>query len=468
MATAGPGAQTTETRRAEDIAGLTAPLAAFTHDLAFEGIPVDTRERVKDLLIDALGCALAADAAEETPSIEALARQLGDGAEATVVGRSAGLSLGGATLFNAYRVTALTACDVYTTARFHVTPEVVPAALAVAERDHLDGRSFLVALTAGMEVATRIASAVDYPAFRARGWHTPGVVGPFGSAAAVAKLRGLDATGTLNALGLAGSQSAGTFASWGTPTVKFHQARAALAGLLAGLLAETGFTAAQDVLGNPDGGIFTAYTDGGRPERLRDGLGQRWELERISIRPSPAATPLQPVISALVRLQRRGLLARDRVRRIRVHVAPVSYDAHAAFRHPRGTFEALLSIDYVVAAMLEYGELGFPQFQAAAYSRRDLHALIDDAIEVRSDPALDQLGARVEVEDLEGRVETQSVALPDGHPDLPASRGSLVEKFLRGAQSPLGEAGARRVVEQLADVEALSDIADLCRLLRPT
>lgn len=467
MATAGTERQAAEARPTEGAAGLTAPLATWSHDLAFDDIPPATRERVKDLLIDALGCALAADAAEETPSIEALARQLGDGAESTVVGRSAGLSLGGATLFNAYRVTALTACDVYTTARFHVTPEVVPAALALAERDHVDGRSFLVALAAAMEVATRIASAINYPAFRARGWHAPGVVGPFGSAAAVAKLRRLDAAATLNALGLAGSQSAGTFASWGTPTVKFHQARAAFAGLLAGLLAETGFTAAQDILGSSDGGIFSAYTDGARPERLRDGLGQRWELERISIRPSPAATPLQPVISALVRLQRRGLLARDRVRRIRVHVAPVSYDAHAAFRHPRGTFEALLSIDYVVAAMLDYGELGFPQFQAAAYSRGDLHALIDDAVEVRSDPALDQLGARVEVEDAEGRVETQSVALPDGHPDLPASRESLIAKFLRGAESTLGEAGGNRVVEQLADIEALSDVADLCRLLRP-
>ncbi len=79
--------------------------------------------------------------------------------------------------------------------------------------------------------------------FRARGWHGPGVFGPFGSAAAVGRLRGFDAETMARAFGLAGSQSAGTFAAWGTPTVKFHQCRGALSGLMAALLAEQKFAA---------------------------------------------------------------------------------------------------------------------------------------------------------------------------------------------------------------------------------
>ena len=120
---------------------------------------------------------------------------------------------------------------------------VVPPALAIAERNGASGRALISAVAAGLETTVRVGLGTKYPAFRARGWHSPGVIGPFGGAAAAGKLLGLDAERQRNAFGLAGSQSAGTFAQWGTPTIKFHQSRGALSGLLAALLAEQGFTA---------------------------------------------------------------------------------------------------------------------------------------------------------------------------------------------------------------------------------
>ena len=64
----------------------------------------------------------------------------------------------------------------------------MPPALAIAERDGLSGRDLLVALAAGCEVTTRVGLGLDYPEFRKRGWHGPGVIGPFGAAAAVGRL----------------------------------------------------------------------------------------------------------------------------------------------------------------------------------------------------------------------------------------------------------------------------------------
>jgi len=89
-------------------------------------------------------------------------------------------------------------------------------------------------------VTTRIGIGIDYPTFRAKGWHGPGVLGPFGAAAAVGRLRKFDTETMAKAFGLAGSQAAGTFAAWGTPTVKFHQC-AAHVRLMAALLAEQKF-----------------------------------------------------------------------------------------------------------------------------------------------------------------------------------------------------------------------------------
>src|SRR5262252_825220 len=132
-------------------------------------------------------------------------------------------------------VTAVTMCDVHRATLTHVTPEVIPPALAIAERDGLSGRDLMVAIAAGCEVTTRVGIGLDYPAFRAKGWHGPGVLGPFGAAAAVGRLRRFDSETMAKAFGLAGSQAAGTFAAWGTPTVKFHQCRGALSGLIAAL-----------------------------------------------------------------------------------------------------------------------------------------------------------------------------------------------------------------------------------------
>jgi 2-methylcitrate dehydratase PrpD len=445
----------------------TEELAAFVHDLSDRDIPAAVKERVKDLLIDAIACALAADKAEEISQLDALADLLGSAPEATVAGRHERRSLAAATLLNAYRITALTACDVYTPAHFHVTPEVVPPALAIAEQRAASGRDLLVAVTAGLEVATRVASGLDYATFRARGWHTPGVAGPFGGAAAVGKLAGLDTLRLRNGLGLAGSQAAGTWAAWGTPTVKFHQARAALSGLLAGLLAETGFAAAEDVLTNPDGGLLAAYAGGGRPDLIVADLGERWELTRISLRPWPGATPLQPVITALFQLIEAGRLPSTHVRAVRIFVAPAVKQQHARFRHPTGTFEAMLSVDYAAAALVRYGRLGIEEFLPATYGQRELHDLIDKQIEVEVDPALSPLACRVEVTDDTGGIDVTAVDLPKGHPDDPAPRELLVEKFRRFAVGVLEPSSTEEVLRQLADLEDVHDTRQLCQLLRP-
>jgi 2-methylcitrate dehydratase PrpD len=253
---------------------VTQALAGFAAALKFEQIPEQAREHCKNLLLDALACALAGHKGEETAQVAGLAAALAQSDESSVIGGSRS-SLAGATLLNGYLITAVTMCDVHRPTLTHITPEVMPPALAIAERDALSGRDLLTALAAGCEVMTRIGIGMDWPSARARGWHGPGVLGPFGAAAAVGRLLGLDADTMARAFGLAGSQSAGTFAAWGTPTVKFHQCRGALSGLMAALLAQQKFVAAREFLTAADGGLFNTYSGGGRPEALDRGLGRR-------------------------------------------------------------------------------------------------------------------------------------------------------------------------------------------------
>src|SRR5215212_10290465 len=121
-----------------------AELAAFVSRLSYDDLPPRVRERVKDLVLDTLASALAGLQGDETAQIRALARAIAASDESSVIGGER-LSLAGATMLNAYLVTAVTVCDVHRPTLFHVTPEVVPPALVIAERDGRSGRDLLLA-----------------------------------------------------------------------------------------------------------------------------------------------------------------------------------------------------------------------------------------------------------------------------------------------------------------------------------
>ena len=299
----------------------TGVLAQFAASLGYDDVPERVREHCKDLLLDALACALAGHQGEETHQMAALAGALAQSSEASVLGGGR-LSLAGATLLNGYLITATTMCDVHRATMTHVTPEVIPPALAIAEGDGNSGRDLLAAIAAGCEVTTRIGIGLDYPEFRKRGWHGPGVLGPFGAAAAVGRLRGFDAETMARAFGLAGSQAAGTFAAWGTPTVKFHQCRGALSGLMAALLAEQQFVATREFLTAKDGGLFNTYTNGGRLDLAIGDLGKRWELEQIALRLWPSASLMQGMNTALFEILAQHAVDPAKIKTVRVALPP--------------------------------------------------------------------------------------------------------------------------------------------------
>src|SRR5712675_1150125 len=302
-------------------------LAEFAAALTYDKIPERVRDYCKDVLLDTLACAVAGHQGDETHQLAALSAGLAQSSESTVIGGDR-LSLAGATMLNGYLITAVTMCDIHRSTLTHVTPEVMPPALAIAERDARSGRDLLVALAAGFEVTTRVGIGSDYPAMRARGWHGPGVLGPFGAAAAVGSLRGFDPDMMAKAFGLAGSQAAGTFAAWGTPTVKFHQCRGALSGLIAALLAEQNFLATREFLTAEDGGLYNTYSNGGKPDIATADLGKRWELEQIALRLWPSASSIQGMNTALFDLVEQHKIDPDEVKRLRIALSQPTFDLH--------------------------------------------------------------------------------------------------------------------------------------------
>jgi 2-methylcitrate dehydratase PrpD len=441
---------------------LTATLSDFASGLRFEDIPERTREYCKDLLLDALACALAGYAGEDTPKVSAFASRLAKSNESGVIGAGR-LSLSGATMLNGFLITAVSMCDVYRPTATHLQPVIVSPALAIAERDGASGRDLLVALVAGFETAVRIAAGVDYAAFRRRGWHGPGTIGPFGAAAAVGRLRGFDPDTMATAFGLAGSQSAGTFAAWGTPSVKFHQFRGALSGLMAALLAEQGFVATREFLTAADGGFYATYCGGSAREAAASDLGAHWEMEQIALRPWPCSAASQGVVTALFDLMRQHDLTAERTERLRVYVSPACCDAYAKRRTFSGKWEASASIHYTAAVALHERALWMEQFER--FDDAQLRHFAKERVDLVADPALSAEQARVEAHTKDGAVLRAECKASKGTPENPLTRAEIEEKFRRAAAGRLDESRARVVLDAISHLEELRSVQSLMAAL---
>src|ERR1700751_549939 len=338
----------------------TQTLAKFAATLRYEDIPQRARDHCKNLLLDALACAVAGRLGEETGQAAAFASAPAPGRESSVIGAE-------------------------------------PRALAIAEREGLWGGALLTAIAAGCEVTTRIGLGLDYPKFRARGWHGPGIIGPFGAAAAAGSLLNFDADTMARAFGLAGSQAAGTFAAWGTPTVKFHQCRGAISGLLAALLAQQNFVATREFLSAADGRLYKTYAGGGKPDGAIADLGHRFELERIALRLWPSATLIQGLNTALFDLLAKHKISATGVRRVVVALSQSAFDMHGGFGAYKGKSEALLSAHYAAAAILHDGALSLAQFIPARYDDPELRSFAADKVEIRADATLSGSQAKVDL-----------------------------------------------------------------------
>jgi 2-methylcitrate dehydratase PrpD len=446
-------------------AEVTQTLAKFAATLRYDDLPQSVREHCKNLLLDALACAVAGRLGEETGQVAAFASALAQGSESSVIAGEA-LSLAGATLLNAYLVTAVTMCDVYRPTLTHITPEVIPPALAIAERDGLSGRGLLTAIAAGCEVTTRIGLGLDYPKFRARGWHGPGVIGPFGAAAAVGSLLSFDADTMARAFGLAGSQAAGTFAAWGTPTVKFHQCRGALSGLMAALLAQQNFAATREFLTAKDGGLYNAYADGGKPEAAIADLGSRWELEQIALRLWPSASLIQGMTTALFDIVGRHKIDFAAVRKVRIGLSQGAYTMHGRFSAYKGKFEALLSAHYTAAAILHDRALTLAQFEPERYDDPALRRFAAERVEVGGDGSVSGSQAKVDIETADGATFSARCEHPLGSYENPLSRGQIEQKFRAYAKGVLPDAHVADVLGAVEHLEDFSSVAALMDFLR--
>jgi 2-methylcitrate dehydratase PrpD len=313
-------------------------------------------------------------------------------------------------------------------------------------------------------VAARLAAAAPVRP----GMHMHGVHGAVGAAAAVARLRGLDAAATGRALGVAAGLTLAT--SWRTALegATVRNAYAGLAGAngwLAVDLAQAGFTGLSDMATETFGRISGSGLD---EAAALDGLGHRFEVTRNYFKHYACCRYNHAPIEALERVLARETVRPDAIEAIRVETYAAA--ATMAARAPVGSLAAKFSIPYALAARLVTGECGPAAFREPALSDPRLRALAA-RVEVREDPALTARfpagrPARVELRLGDGRRLTAEVETPAGEFDRPHPPDLLRRKFAGLTAPLLGARGAETAWGICETIESLKDVRELGDRLR--
>jgi len=451
--------------------GTVLALARFVHGLRIDAVPEGSRQRASHLMLDAIGCALAARredfARRLVPAIAALADSNG---ERGVIGHSLRLPWREAVWLNGVLTHGLDYDDTHMAGVIHLTVSVFPALLSLAAQRHASGEQMLLAYIAGLEAGARIASVVK-GGLHAQGFHPTGVVGAFASAWAAGKLLGLDQKQLVAAQGIALSLASGNlqFLEDGAWTKRLHPGWAAQAGIQAARLAGHDVPAPSAPYEGRFG-LFRAYLD----ERLQSkvelglgtaGLGEVWELEQIAVKPFPMCHFVHAATDAAIALRAAGV-AVAQIERVDALMPegtlPVVCEPIAAKRRPGSDYDAKFSLPYAVASGLLRGKLGLRELLPEGWTDPEALALMD-RVHCRADPGSTfprHYTGELRITLANGQTVSHRESINRGHAERPLSNAEVRQKFEDNATVHFGDDFASVIATRCLGLTTLSDAAE--------
>ena len=353
----------------------------------------------------------------------------------TAIGHARALDAAGAAFVNGTAAHGEDFDDTFEGGPVHAGAVVVPAVLAVSERDHLKGADALRGIAVGAELMCR-ASLVAPKLIHQAGFHPTAVLGALGAAAAVATALRLSKTQFVNALGIVGSMAGGIieYLAEGAWTKRLHPGWAAQSGIRAADLARAGFVGPRTVLEGTHG-LYQAFahTAQGDWSKLLDGFGERWIAASIAFKPYACGTMTQPYVDCARRLAKKIEL--EKIEEIVCEAAQATvhrlWEPLAAKQRPPNAYAAKFSQPYCIAAGFVLGHAGLDAFTDERVRDARLVAL---AAKVRyeidpDNPYPREFTGHVRVKLKDGTVVEERQPHLRGGRSEPLSRADLEEKF---------------------------------------
>ena len=444
-------------------------LAYFVQDFSLDQVSEDVIHAARMCVLDSVGSALGAARGEGTPELTKNWMRFAAGstnAMADVWGQGIRADMMSALLLNGMLGHALELDDVHTGSKSHVGTVIVQTAWTVADAMGLCGRQMLEAVIVGYEVMARTGMGMDVTSNRKRGWHTTGIIGTLGAAAAAARLLGLTREETTHALGIAAMQSAGLwgFLAEGATCKRLSPGRAAANGLTAAILAQGGMTGPVHALDAQDGGLYRAVSDAFDMAKLTDGLGVDYAVMHIDKKPYPCCRTTHHAIDAGIAFHEEGIDT-ARIQSIEVETYEVGVLQCGFTKYPESPVEAKFSIPFTLAVGLTRGHVKQQDFCVETLQDPEVRRLAQHT-SVVADPMFSarypkRWGSRTKLFMNNGECLEKQIDDMSGSIKRPLSEKQEKDKFIGLAETAFETDRVLELMDAILRIEDLSVLPSL-------
>lgn len=451
---------------------IAARIGSWASDIQWSDVPETVRERAALHILDCIGLAFASTRDEFADVAAVATKSTGN---AGVIASAQRLETAQAALLNGILVHGLDYDDTHPSGVIHASASALPAAMAIAERDHLSGADLLLGYLIAVEVSARVGAGAN-SGFHAKGFHPTGLVGAFGSAVAIARLSGGDASTIAAAQGIVGSLAAGSlqFLDTGAWTKRMHPGWAALTALHSVQFAQAGWQSPPDVYEGRFG-LYAAHTPNGHvvdPEAAARDLGTDWELLRVAIKPFPACHFTHAFADATIALVTENDLGADDIAEVVClvpeQIIPVVCEPAAAKLTPASDYDAKFSLPFVVGAAATKRRFSLAELLPEALADRGTLA-VAERVTYQADPTgtfPKHFCGEVILRTTDGRELRHREAINRGAEERPLSKADIEAKFMENVELVASRSVAERVLDSVLNLADAKDAADAVNVWR--
>ena len=445
-------------------ADLSGQLARYMVTARERSLPPKVLLDAKHRVLDTMGAMVSGSRLKPGELAIRFVRAQGGVPEASVLATDIKTSAINAALVNGMFAHADETDDVDPLTKAHPGSGVVPAALAMAEREQRSGMEVIRAVALGYDVGCRFVVALGPDLVRGghRGIECP--VSTMGGMAAAASLARLDETGMRYALSYGAQQVSGLW-SWVQDPDHIEKAfdiggMGARNGVTAVVMVQTGFTGVRDVLSGRHNAI-EALSSQPHPEEIMAGLGSRYFVSETGIKTYSVGYPNQAPLDAFFTLRRQYGLRADNVERIVVRLPEDGPGIVSNSPMPD------VNCQYLIATALIDGAVSFANSHSREHMADPQIRAVMQRVQVvgdakLNDPAAPRSGL-VEVTLRDGRTVSHFTRFPPGTKENPVDTEGMNVKA-RDLMTPV--LGAKRTEELIQRVNALEEVSNMRELIR--
>jgi 2-methylcitrate dehydratase PrpD len=442
-------------------------LSAYIARALQRPLPAAVVEKTKHHVLDTIAAMLSGSRLPPGRKAMSFVRTLGGARQACVIGSRIVTAAANAALANGMLAHADETDDSHAPSLTHPGCGIVPAALAMAERERRDGTALLRAVALGYDIGCRLTQSLDAYRFREDG-HSTHSFGPlFGAAAAAGALAGLKEAQVRHVLSYAAQQASG-ISCWMRDEEHIEKAfdfggMPARNGVAAAAMVAHGFTGVEDVFSG-ERGFFVAYGRAPDPGVLLRGLGETYEVMNTNIKRWSVGSPIQAPLDSLADLMQAHRFKAEEVERVVVRVA------HQGANTVNDRNMPDICMQHMCAVMLLDGGVSFKSSHDERRMRSPEVLALRRRIELVGDDALTRaMPSRqgvVEIRLRDGRELRHHTRAVRGTAENPMARAEVDAKSYDLIAPVIGSRRARKLCDALWRLESIDDVRKLRPLLR--